>query len=379
MKSKASRVVPPSPGPLTGWIAPTAPRDVWPVASSSPELAKVRTESVDNPARLFELLHAGHFRGLEALAPNTQRAYDSDWRGFVRFCAHAGFKALPATPPALEAFIEYSVPYQAHVPYKYLLPEAPRRNCRASTLERAIAAVSAVHEWLQYPNPAKHPDVAHTLRINTRRRSARTPKAALPYSAIERALPTYGHTLPDLRAKALVTLAFSTMLRRSELVALEVADFKPTPDAQDGTMRLRSSKADQAGHGAERYVSPEARRHLEAWLDAAGIHTGAIFCRLNRNGQPLPKPLHPNQVALIVKDLARRAGFGKREIKAIAAHSTRIGATHALAEAGTDVLQVQQDGGWKSPQMPAVYLRGQRARSGGMAQWFRARSSGRAK
>jgi len=63
----------------------------------------------------------------------------------------------------------------------------------------------------------------------------------------------------------------------------------------------------------------------------------------------------------------------------VAAHSTRIGATHALAEAGTDVLQVQQDGGWKSPQMPASYLRGQKARSGGMAQWFRARSSRGAK
>jgi len=96
-----------------------------------------------------------------------------------------------------------------------------------------------------------------------------------------------------------------------------------------------------------------------------------VFVRLNRNGQPLPKALHPNQVALIVKDLAHRAGYRKREINTIAAHSTRIGATHALAEAGTDVLQVQQDGGWKSPQMPATYLRGQRARSGGMAQWFR--------
>jgi site-specific recombinase XerD len=365
----------PSPGAPGHWITRTAPPDAWPAATSSPELARVRTDSVVTPARLFELLHAIHFRGLEALAPNTQRAYDSDWRGFVRFCGYAGFKALPATPPAIEAFIEYSAPYQAHVPYKYLLPEAPRRNCRASTLERAIAAISAVHEWLQHPNPTNHPDVAHTRRINMRRRSARTPKAALPYSAIERALPTYGHGLADLRAKALVTLAFSTMLRRSELVALEVVDFKPTADANDGTVRVRSSKADQAGHGAERYVSSEARRHLEAWLDAAGIQGGAVFVRLNRNGKPLSKALHPNQVALIVKDLARRAGFGKREIKSIAAHSTRIGATHALAEAGADVLQVQQDGGWKSPHMPATYLRGQKARSGGMAQWFRARDS----
>src|SRR5581483_2094827 len=313
-----------SPSGRVQWIAPTAPADTWPVATSSPELAQLRADAVLNPVRLFDFLHAAHFRGLEALAPNTQRAYNSDWRGFVRFCEQAGFRALPATPAALEAFIEYSLPYQAHIPYKYLVPEAPRRKCRVSTLERAIAAVSAVHEWLQYPNPTNHPDVAHTLRINTRRRSARTPKAPLPYSAIERALPTYGTSLPDLRDKALVTLAFSTMLRRSELVALEVADFKPTPDAQDGTVRIRSSKPDQAGHGAERYVSPEARRHLEAWLDATGIHEGPIFVRLNRNGRPLSKALHPNQVALIIKDVARRAGFRKREVQTIAAHSTRI-------------------------------------------------------
>lgn len=361
--------------PPVPWIAPGAPLDVWPVPTASAELAQIRTDAAEQPARLFRCLRGIHFRGLEALAPNTQRAYDSDWRGFVRFCAQVGFQALPASPPALEAFIEYSLPYQAGVPYKYLLPEAPRRNGRAATVERALAAISAVHEWLHYPNPAHHPDVTHTRKINTRRRSARTPKAALPYSAIERALPTYGASLADLRAKALVTVAFSTLLRRSELVALEVTDFKPTPDAADGTVRVRSSKGDQAGHGAERYVSAEARRYLEAWLDAAGIHEGPVFVRLNRNGAPLVKALHPNQVALIVKDVARRAGFKKREIKAIAAHSTRIGATHALAEAGTDVLQVQQDGGWKSPQMPAVYLRGQKARSGGMAQWFRARSA----
>jgi hypothetical protein len=30
--------------------------------------------------------------------------------------------------------------------------EAPRRNDRASTVERALAGISAVHEWLHYPN-----------------------------------------------------------------------------------------------------------------------------------------------------------------------------------------------------------------------------------
>jgi len=85
-----------------------------------------------------------------------------------------------------------------------------------------------------------HDDVVYTFKINTRGRSAKQPKAPLPYSAIERALPTYAEdgadaaALPNLRTKALVTVGFSTLLRRSELVVLEVADSQPSPEADDG-------------------------------------------------------------------------------------------------------------------------------------------------
>jgi integrase len=279
----------------------------------------------------------------------------------------------------LEAFIEYSLPYSAEVPYQYLLPEAPRRNVKASTVARAIAAIGAIHRWLRYPDPAAHDDVVHTFKINTRGRSAKQPKAPLPYSAIERALPTYaeddadGAALPDLRTKALVTVGFSTLLRRSELVALEVADFQPTPEADDGVVRVRQSKTDQAGHGAERYVSAEARQHLEAWLAAAGITAGPIFARLNRNGQPLPKPLHPNRVALEYKGVARRAGYAPHEVAAIAGHSTRIGAAQALSGAGFATGLIAKDGGWGSEKMVITYNRTQAVRDGAMAQWFRGR------
>jgi hypothetical protein len=49
-----------------------------------------------------------------------------------------------------------------------VLPEAPRPDRKASTVKRAIAAIGAMHRWLQYPDPAAHQDVAHTLKINTR-------------------------------------------------------------------------------------------------------------------------------------------------------------------------------------------------------------------
>jgi hypothetical protein len=59
-----------------------------------------------------------------------------------------------------------------------------------------------------------------------------------------------------------------------------------------------------------------------------------LFARLNRNGDPLPKALHTNQVALIFKDAARRAGLPESEVARIAGHSTRIGATHELSRYG---------------------------------------------
>ena len=119
----------------------------------------------------------------------------------------------------------------------------------------------------------------------------------------------------------------------------------------------RRTVPNQAAHRVERYVSAEARRHLEAWLIAAGLTEGPIFCRFNRHGAPLPKALQPNAVALIFKDLTRRAGYAPHEVAAIAGHSTRIGATHVLGKAGYSNLLIQHDGGWSPPQMVGVYSR----------------------
>lgn len=150
-------------------------------------------------------------------------------------------------------------------------------------------------------------------------------------------------------------------------------DFQPVPDGDDALVRVRKSKGDQAGMGDKRYVTPAARRHLEAWLKAAQLTTGPIFARLNRRAAPLAKALHANQVALIVKDVARRAGLTDGEVARIAAHSARIGATHELGRHGASLAQLMRAGGWTSPQMPATYLRESEVKAGAMAQWARAR------
>jgi hypothetical protein len=75
------------------------------------------------------------------------------------------------------------------------------------------------------------------------------------------------------------------------------------------------------------------------------------------------------------KDLAPRAGYAEHEVAGIAGHSTRIGATHALGQAGFSNVLIQHDGGWNSPQMVGTYTRERQVKVGAMAQWFRARAA----
>jgi len=95
---------------------------------------------------------------------------------------------------------------------------------------------------------------------------------------------------------------------------------------------------------------------------------------LNRNRLATDKPLHANQVAVVFKDAARRAGLNERQVERIAGHSTRIGATHELGRAGASLTQLMRAGGWLSPQMPATYLRESEVKLGAMAQWARDRT-----
>jgi integrase len=355
---------------LGNWM-PAASREHWTLASIPADLATLRAQAEATPERLFALAHQQFFRALHAQASNTRRAYASDWESFVRFCRAHGFTPLPASPAAIEAFIEASAEYSPEVPYKYIAAELPRRGLKSASVVRAVAAVSAVHTWLAFPNPTAHPEVKHTLKINTRGRSNKTPKAPLTWEVIEQALATYGDSSIEQRNSALLAVAFSTLMRRSELVALQVHDFLPTAAGNDGVMRIRRSKVDQAGEGDLRYVTPVARQLVERWLRHSQLATGPLFPRLNRKQLTTHKPLHANQVAVVFKDAARRAGLDEREVQRIAGHSTRIGATHDLGRAGVSLAQLMRAGGWLSPQMPATYLRESEVKQGAMAQWAR--------
>jgi integrase len=89
------------------------------------------------------------------------------------------------------------------------------------------------------------------------------------------------NTLAGLRNRALLAVAYDTLARRSELVALQVEDIQAGEHGA-GSILIRRSKADQEGVGEIRYLAPDTMRFLCAWLAGAGVMSGPIFRSIAR-------------------------------------------------------------------------------------------------
>src|SRR5258708_34873707 len=117
-------------------------------------------------------------------------------------------------------------------------------------------------------------------------------------------------TAPDsfagLRDRALLLLGFAGAFRRSELVALDVADIAETETGL--LVTIRGSKTDQERQGVTIAIARGdiacPVKALRDWLDAAGIEAGPLFRPINKAGTvsasrlthaPLPRYFHDHQ------------------------------------------------------------------------------------
>jgi site-specific recombinase XerD len=141
-------------------------------------------------------------------------------------------------------------------------------------------------------------------------------------------------TLSGKRDKALILIGFAAALRRSELVALTLADVERAPDGI--VLHIRQSKTDQDGQGDQIAVPNGSKlkpvEALDAWLEAAAITQGPIFRRVMRGGR-LGHPLTPQSVALIVK---RWAQATRVDSDSFSGHLPRV----AVLADGADLFQV---------------------------------------
>ena len=114
-----------------------------------------------------------------------------------------------------------------------------------------------------------------------------TRKAPATAELVKSLLAIMGDDLHGLRDRALLLLGFAGALRRSELVALDVADLEET--AEGLLVHIRRSKTYKEGAGDFVSVPFGSRllpvRALKDWLAAAGITEGPIFRPIRRGGK----------------------------------------------------------------------------------------------
>ena len=265
-----------------------------------------------------------------AVSVHTARAWRADVGIFCAWCVRDGREALPADAATVVAFMD-----------------AMARSRSPATVCRYVSSVSALHRVLGADNPAATASVKRALK-RLRRRGEAPGRAvqALTWALCQRLIEASVDRLIDARNRALLAVAYDTLLRRSELVALEVDGLSVKADGS-ATLRLRGAKPDGPPAPETVALARDTLAHVERWLKRAGIHQGRLFRSVPKHGRP-GLSLHPSQIPRIYKAMARRAGLAPEAVDGISAHSTRVGALQDMIADGVELPELLRAGRWKS-------------------------------
>lgn len=286
-----------------------------------------------------------------AYSANTLRAQKADGAIFQVFCEGRGESFLPADPKTIRAFIEHEV----------------TAGKKPATVRRYIATIGRAHLGAGLLNPCSSEAVRLALKKMGRETSARQTQArALGWTEIRQFIDSAGEGLRAHRERAMLCVAYETLARRGELVALELRDIEFWPNGT-GQALIRRGKTDAEGQGRVAYLSRETVKWLRIWLDHAKIEEGVVFRRLIGRDQ-IGGPLNPGSIAPIFKRVAQWIGMPARFVAEVSGHSTRVGAAQDLAGLDIDLAAITQAGGWKSTRMPLQYAEKVNAARSGMAR-----------
>ncbi|MCB4862418.1 tyrosine-type recombinase/integrase [Sphingobium sp. PNB] len=323
-----------------------------------------------------------------AMAPATKAAITADLKCFLHWCGkrRPAPMAIPATPETLVHYLRWLAK-----------GSDTRAALRPATLARRIASIARMHRILGFggrePLPTQAGMVRDTLKAIGRQKRARQRQAAplrlgqamgegqgAPEGVTLQALLAACSTdIIGLRDTALFSLAYDAGLRVSELVGSEVADLTQIGDGS-GRLDIAHSKTDQLGEGAMAWLSPDTMARLSVWLLASAIVDGPVFRRINvltskpdGEGQQIQrhfigkKPLTRQGVVAILRRRVLAAidlglvelepGMAGETVRALSAHSFRVGLTQDLFAAGEDGSGIALALRWSSPNTALRYAR----------------------
>ena len=283
---------------------------------------------------------------------HTQRAYTTDLKQFISWLRMERYS------PGLDALLEYR---------DWLVrPEAELgAGLSRSSANRKFATVRSFLGWLQgrgylKENPA--------IWVKNFRAKTESPTQGFSDPQVARILDMASlHTRTGLMHSLILHILFYMGLRRSELVAIELAHFGHTRVGEAAVLTLRvQGKGDK-----ERILPVPARveRVLNLYLERNNLALGMdrfLFTAVKNNRVPRKRremrageggeaasvePLNVNSVTYVVKKYAKKAGIETR----VSPHSCRATCISNALDQGAAHRAVQQMAGWSSPLMIERY------------------------
>lgn len=147
------------------------------------------------------------------------------------------------------------------------------------------------------------------------------------------------------RDAALLAILYGCGLRRSEAVALDLADY----DSETGALKIRAGKGNKDRMA---YITNGARNALADWIACRGARPGSFFVSINKGGHLGVERLTDQAVMVILQRRAVAAGVG-----AFSPHDLRRTFIGDLLEAGADIATVQHLAGHSQVTTTARYDR----------------------
>lgn len=277
-----------------------------------------------------------------AYSPSTIRAYRADFESFIQFCHKNNFMALPAAPESVAKFVEH----------------LRERQFKSSSIRRAVAGVATIHRLNREADPTKDPDVQLEMR-RMFRQLGRCSRQAEPidHDRLEKILKEIPDNTRGLRDRALLLLAYDTLLRRGELVAIEIPHIIWPKGRPEDPLKIYipRSKTDQEGQGRHVVLSRRSSSCIEDYIKAATIKEGRLFRGIQPTGE-MNECLGVSQVNRIFKKRANAAGFSVETVSGISGHSLRVGAAHDLLRSGASLPVIMHRGRWSKPDTVMRYV-----------------------
>ena len=116
---------------------------------------KPKTKSeVSNEIRELEketILNLEHSK-----APNTVRAYQSDFSDFRLFCSKNGFRSIPSEPKVVSLYLTH----------------LSTKNAKMSTLKRRLVSIGVIHKLKGHYLDTKHPAITENIMGIKRRKGS---------------------------------------------------------------------------------------------------------------------------------------------------------------------------------------------------------------